>query len=390
MTQRLIVHIGPRKTGTTYLQRVLQQLSPGLADAGVLYSTDFRGGNDYNHVSAVTDVTFATEAKVNGRWTSRDGSAWIGLQQAVASWDGTAIVSAEMLGGLRPNAAAAFLEGLPAQRVDVIITMRDLARILPSSWQQHVRNTHTEDYRHYLRRRGRQRGKVPPIERQPVWDTKRNLTFWRSYAYGALVRRWASLVGLDHVRVVTLPPAGSHSSALWERFIAAVDVAELPATAPTLENFIANIGSTAEEAAFLHAFNVEAASRGWNRHRTNAEQQRLLSAGFLDREDRGQPLRLPADFVDIVRDWADADRTDLQSTQVTIFGDLSDLEIPANTPIMGELDPDKVAAAGAFALLENLEKPGRRVRSRKGGQRRAPRPVRMALQKAGRFAKRLR
>ena len=53
MADRLIVHIGPRKTGTTYLQRVLQQLSPSLKAQGVLYPTDYRGQEDYNHVGAV-------------------------------------------------------------------------------------------------------------------------------------------------------------------------------------------------------------------------------------------------------------------------------------------------------------------------------------------------
>lgn len=135
MAARLILHIGPRKTGTTYLQRVLQQLSPGLATQGVLYPVDFRGKEDYNHVGAVNDLTFAEETRRPERWSDKAGDDWNALVKAVSEFDGTVILSAEMIGGLRPPAAERLLSGLGVGNVDVVITMRDLGRIFPSSWQ---------------------------------------------------------------------------------------------------------------------------------------------------------------------------------------------------------------------------------------------------------------
>jgi hypothetical protein len=365
MAQRLIVHIGPRKTATTYLQRVLQLLAPDLASEGVLYPTHFRGREDYNHVSAITDVTHDTETKSDQRWEKRDHTAWPGLQASIAQWPGTAIISAEMLGGLRPDAARTVIEGLDADRIDIVITARDLARILPSSWQQHVRNTHSEGFGHYLRRRRRQRGEGSITEREKVWNTNRGQTFWRAYAYGSLIRRWAALVGTEHVHLVTLPPAGAPSTLLWDRFTAALDIPSLPAQAPELPRFVANVGSTAEEAAFLLAFNAEAARRGWKRPRINRYQQRLLASGFLERPDRGQPLALPADFVETVRDWAADDIADVATTGVTVHGELSDLAVPADLQGMTDLDPAAIAAAGAFAAIDAL--PQRKGRGKKPG-----------------------
>lgn len=356
MAERLILHIGPRKTGTTYLQRVLQQLSPELQAQGVLYPTRYREGKeDYNHVGAVTDITHNEETRHGSRWSARDGSQWEALCAAVNAFDGTAILSAEMLGGLRPPAAQHFMAGFRFDQVDVVVTMRDLGRIIPSSWQQHVRNTHTQDYKAYIKRRARERGKKPPVQMQEAWDTERQQTFWRSYAYGALVRRWQELAGADRVSIVTLPPAGSPSTLLWQRFRAALDVDALPEMAPKLPNFVANVGSTEAEALFLHAFNVEAKRRKWNRREANDMQQRLLATGFLDRAERGRPLLLPQRWLPRVQAWANEDIADLSTTGAPVFGAVGDLEVLASSASKGRPDPDAVAAVGAYAALHSLD-----------------------------------
>jgi hypothetical protein len=361
------MHIGPRKTGTTYLQRVLQLLAPTLAQQGVLYPTDYRGQDDYNHVGAVTDLTHNDESKETNRWTGKDGAAWSGLASAIESWDGTAIISAEMIGGLRPPAAQRLLDVLSYREISVVITVRDLGRILPSSWQQHVRNTHTQAYNRYLMRRERERGQLPPTQMQAEWDTERHHTFWRSYAYGALVRRWKTLVGPANVSVVTLPPAGSPSTLLWERFRQALDVAALPDVAPALPAFIANVGSTRPEAYFLHALNVEAKRRGWNRKTTNDLQQRLLSTGFLERPDRGDPLLLPERYLPRVRGWAQVDIDDLQTTGVTVHGDVGDLVVLDSSASQGQVSAEYVATAGAFATANAMEYEAELIRQRSSG-----------------------
>lgn len=378
MAERLIVHIGPRKTGTTYLQRVLQQLAPALKEQGVLYPTDYRGEDDYNHVGAVSDLTHNEESKESNRWTGKDGSGWSGLASAIAAWDGTAIVSAEMIGGLRPAAAQRMLDGLSASTVDVVITMRDLGRILPSSWQQHVRNTHTQNYRRYLERRARERGDLPPERMQAEWDTERHQTFWRSYAYGALVRRWQHLVGTEHVSIVTLPPSGSPSHLLWDRFRAALDVPALPETAPRLPAFIANIGSTRAEAVFLHALNVEAKRRGWNRKTANELQQHLLASGFLERPDRGGPLLLPRSYLSRVRGWVAADIDDMATTGVAVHGDVEDLRVLDSSASHGRVPSDQIAAAGAFATAHAMAREAEEIRRRNAREGLVTLPGRLA------------
>ncbi len=287
-----------------------------------------------------------------------------------------------MIGGLRPAAAQRMLDSLSADSIDVVITMRDLARILPSSWQQHVRNTHTQSYRRYLERRARERGDLPPAQMQAVWDSERHQTFWRSYAYGALVRRWQALVGAEHVTVVTLPPKGAPSHLLWDRFRAALAIDALPETAPKLPAFIANVGSTRAEAAFLHALNVEAKRRGWNRKTANELQQRLLSTGFLERPDRGGPLLLPRAFLGRVRTWADTDIEDMASTGVTLYGDTDDLRILNSSASNGRVATDQIASAGAFATANAMEYEAELIKRRNARE--------SAFSLPGRLARRIR
>jgi hypothetical protein len=245
-----------------------------------------------------------------------------------------------------------------------------------------VRNTHTQNYGRYLERRASERGDLPPGQMQAEWEAERHHTFWRSYAYGALVRRWQELVGAGHVSVVTLPPSGAPSNLLWDRFRAALDVPPLPETAPKLPAFIANIGSTRSEAVFLHALNVEAKRRGWNRKTANELQQRLLSSGFLERPDRGGPLLLPRSYLGAVRGWVGADIDDMATTGVVVYGDVEDLRVPDSAASHGRVPSDQIAAAGAFATANAMGYEAELIRRRNARE--------AAVTLPGRLARRLR
>jgi hypothetical protein len=354
MPRRVVLHIGPRKTGTTFLQRALHELASGLAQDGVLYPTRYRARDDYNQVGAVSSLTYNQEARRGNRRIGRGVADWRGLQRQVQEFDGDVILSAEMIAGLRPEAATRMLDRLRCPDVLVVITARDLGRILPSSWQQHIRNGHTEPFRSYLQRRIRERGIGDPRDMQTVWDGERHQTFWRAYAYGALVRRWQGLVGDDRVRVVTVPPPGTGGNLLWERFAAVVDIPGLPVTAPELPPHRANAGSTPAEVAVLRAINVEAKRREWSRYTIKRVHERILASGLLDRADRGDPLHLPAAILPTVRSWAEADIADLLSTGAHLAGDPDDLRLSAPARARGGVASALVAQAGAFIALEAL------------------------------------
>ena len=99
MANRLLLHIGTQKSGTTYLQRVLAHLSGQLKGDGVLYPTRLQGRREiYNHEAAAYGLLgTAAFPWVPAAKAQAQTSAWDRLRRKVAEWEGTAIVSGEAL-----------------------------------------------------------------------------------------------------------------------------------------------------------------------------------------------------------------------------------------------------------------------------------------------------
>ena len=351
MAQRVVLHIGPRKTATTYLQRALQQCAESGTIPAACYPVRTRDRLDHNHVPGLIDLA-RTQGEIGlqaDAWTHQDGTDARALLEAVAATDGEVILSAEALSVLRPSGAAAIITALAPAPVDVIITVRDLARVLPSSWQQHMRNGNIESYDDYLALRAEER--LSRVDRE---DLHRG--FWRAYRYGELARRWADVA--RSVRIVTVPTSGSDPAEVWRRFVAAVDMGVLPAEPPPIDDDRANVSLTGAETYALHGLNVAARGDGLGRREVRDWHRKLLRRGWADRPDRGPSLGLPPQMLESVRGWADEDREDLATTGLPVYGSLDDL-------IVGEESrgvPDAAAVALAAGSAMALALRGKRVR----------------------------
>jgi hypothetical protein len=352
MSTRVIVHVGPRKTGTTYLQRVLQKVAAEPGINGVLYPLAYRNHNHHNHAHAAFAIENLADQGADIVWDEfgTDEDTHPALIRAVNRHEGVSIVSSEALGGFRPEAVEMFLEGITGE-IQVIVTARDIGRIFPSSWQQHLRNTHAPDYAAFLERRAVERELGPD-----QWNARRTLRFWRSYSYGNLVRRWEQFVGVGSVSVITVPPVGGTGDSLWERFRTACDLRdELPVVAPPIAPLAANTGSTEAEATFLLAFNNLARELDFSRRDVKRMIRRLLDTGILNRVDRGRPLLLPSADLERVQRWAREDIADLAQTGAPIFGNLDELIVHEDEATETPLDPDEVAAVGAHIAMKLLQ-----------------------------------
>jgi len=184
MADRVVLHIGPRKTATTYLQRILQALVIDGAIDPSCYPISTRGRTDHNHVPGLIDL--AREAGAIGlqddAWRDQDGTDARALVTAVSAAPGDVILSAEAMSVLLPTGASTVIAALAPAPVDVVITARDLARVLPSSWQQHMRNGNYEAYADYLALRAEER-------ESRAYETDLKRGFWRAYRYADLVDR---------------------------------------------------------------------------------------------------------------------------------------------------------------------------------------------------------
>jgi hypothetical protein len=141
-----------------------------------------------------------------------------GLERAPGS---RALLSQESLAACRRAQVERLAEACGDREVHVVLTVRDLARQVPSSWQQEVRAARTVSYERWLERL--QEGEKAGRRAHP----------WIQLDPPAVLARWRELLPPERIHVVTVPPPGSPPTLLLERFCRVLDVrAEELAPAP--------------------------------------------------------------------------------------------------------------------------------------------------------------
>lgn len=339
MAPRIVLHIGPRKTATTYLQRIMQQLVRSRSIPGRSYPLRTRGRMDHNHVPGLIDLARSVgEMRLQGdAWTHQDGSDAQALLRAVAASPHDVLLSAEAMSVLDEQTVQGLIAAFSPAPVDVVVTVRALDRVIPSSWQQHIRNGNVMTYGEYLDSITTTRSDA---------DDGDGYAFWRAYRYPALLRRWQTAA--RSVTVVTIPATAGDPAVTWRRFREAIDLPDLPQDPPEITDDRANVSLTGAESFALATLNADARARGEDRRQVRAMHRELLRSGWTERPDRGGRLGLPADMRERVRAWIDEDLADLREVSPRVIGDLDDLRArPDDDPGL----PDDEDIARALAAI---------------------------------------
>ncbi len=193
MAERVVLHIGTMKSGTTYLQTLL--MGEGLAGSSAFYV----GGRFGVQTTAVLRL-------MRGEGERRS-QAWDRLVDEVRSRDGVAVFSQEFLAFVGRDRVAEVVGSFAGTPVDVVLTVRDQHGALPAQWQSYVRNAGRSDLAAYLRE---------------LESDDRSLKSVRSYRRAqhvpGIVRRWARQPGVTSFTAVVVPAPGGDRSALWRRF----------------------------------------------------------------------------------------------------------------------------------------------------------------------------
>ncbi len=200
------LHVGPPKTGTTYLQDVLWLNQARLAERGVNVP-----GKQVDHFHAALDLR---GIQFGGHDDPAVPGAWARLATRARAASGKVVISHEVLAGAQPEQIAEAVSSLAPARVHVVYGARDLGRQLPAVWQEGLKNRQT-------------RGWGPFLKRSLLDDAAVDRGFWRSQHAVDVLARWAAHVPADRITVVTLPPADAVSTGgdvLWDRFCQALEI----------------------------------------------------------------------------------------------------------------------------------------------------------------------
>lgn len=344
MAERLVLHVGLMKSGTSFVQQVLQHNRQALRRRGVLFPTPWR-----RQVRAVRDLI---EHGDGDQPPLADDGPWRSLRQSVRAWPGTAVVSMEFLGPRRLSKVRQVARELDGTDVEVVVSVRDLARTIPAMWQENVQNRGSRSWPAYLDdvRRGEGAADGP------------GSGFWRRQDAPRVVRTWQQGFGADHVTVLTVPPPGSPPGLLWERFAGVLGVDPGGLDLDVRGN--ASLGLASLEV--LREVNARLADGVDGPPISAGAYERTLKQVLAKRglaRRTGEP-RLGYDAPWVVH-RADRDVVALRALAPRVVGDLEELRA---VPVRGTDPADVPAEARLEAALDALALVSERLARRRGAR----------------------
>jgi hypothetical protein len=236
----VLLHIGAFKTGTTAIQGALFRARPQLAKHGVLQAGKGR--------QPMTAVLALANLRLKGKPIPQIEQWRLLVAQVAAAADKRVVVSSEFFGAADEETARRAVRELGGPRVHVVVTLRPLAKILPSQWQQYVRSGATRaTYDDWL----------DGVLRRPPYN-KPTPSFWKRHSHEVLVERWASIVGPENVTVI-VPDEGDRDF-LLRSF---EELTGLPEGLLVAESTTENRSMTLGEIELVRQINLEFALRDW-------------------------------------------------------------------------------------------------------------------------------
>lgn len=334
MTERVVLHVGAMKTGTSYVQNILAANRVTLRRHGVLVAP--------SRSAAVHDlVGFARGGE--SRLDAIRGS-WDTTAARMRDFDGeVAVLSHEYLGDASAPVIRRAGESFAATDLHVVVTVRDTAATLPAQWQTFARNRGTMTWPEYAAS-ARDPSKRP-----------REHTFLRSQRIGRMLAAWGEVAGARRLHVVSVPVQPAEPDTLWGRFasVAGFD----PALAPHRE--VAANTSTGYATAHLLCLLHQAAEEA---RLPRAEVRRMtMHVAQQAVRRRSVESRPPLDeaTLEFAARWNQRIRDAVQEQGASFTGSLEDLPVeatPARAAVMAVPGDEELleAAAAATAALATV------------------------------------
>ncbi|WP_141014085.1 hypothetical protein [Nocardioides sambongensis] len=316
MAERVVLHIGAPKSGTTYLQSLLWHNRSELRERGLF----FPGKRLFDQNRASIEVRA-------GRHLRGEAEVWARFVRRADDVVADLVLSNEWYVEATAEQIAGIVDDLGADRLHVVFTARDFVAQVPAGWQEELK----------LGSGGSLDDFVAGLDRpERKWS-------WKVFDPVEALRPWADHLPADRIHVVTVPPRGSEPGLLLHRFLGLLGV-----RAEGLDTEVAthNESLGVESARLLQEIGpalleaTDPASTPWNERyvwlRNRIAHQVLVPLG-------GRPIGLHPDTVERLRDRARASVAALEAGGYDLVGDTADLLDGAPRP--GSVPPEDVDPA---------------------------------------------
>ncbi len=317
-TRKVLVHVGAPKTGTSFVQDLLFTNRHALAAQGILYPADRFDA----HFLAALDLM---ELQWGGLEKQAVG-AWDRLAEQVRDWDGTVIISHEILATASPAHVRRAFDSFGDAEIHLLLSARDLVRQIPAEWQENVKHRRVVGYRDYL-------DKIT----NPARTGKLAAWFWGVQEVPDILERWGSTLPPERVHLVTVPRPGAPRGLLWERF---AQVFGIDPAAYTASSGRANPSLGVPETALIRRINERVNNGVLANEDYRQFVRELLAHQSLSARSGSPRLALPDDVrawaVDLSETWIDV----LAARGYDVVGTLDDLRPEPVDQDVAFADPD--------------------------------------------------
>jgi hypothetical protein len=341
-----LLHIGPHKTGTTSLQNSIRANREEILRQGVYYGAP-EGRLASNRIArSLLRLPFKNPDEVVGYEEWEDQVARV--RESTAK---RVIVSGEEFSFCEKKEIRTLLKDLGRERVHVVVTVRPLAKVLPSQWQLDLRGSFTSgSFDEWLRWTLKPQGlrTIAMLLGIPH-------PFWFRHRHDELASRWAAEVGADRVTVVVgddrdhrvLLRAFEGLLGLTDGTLLSVDGKSNPSLSSEEIAIILRVQQILLERHLIFAERV----------RSRQIQRRLLAQ--RPRSPSDSKIVIPGWAVESVREASQKIHDGLLASGVRIIGDPS-LLLEANAPKPGskQLDGNEIESA-AQQMVADLEADGK-------------------------------
>lgn len=335
MSRVVYIHVGAPKTGTTYLQNRLALNRNELASHDVHYPSS--SPRQVDHFRAALDLK-------GSDWGGPPGHAeghWDSLIKRVRKLEGTVIISHEILSAATAENIERAMNDLSDSEVHVVYSARDLARQIPATWQESIKQRRRWSFARYL----------------TELQTKPESFFWRSQGLPSVLGRWSTGLPPDRVHVVTVPRADAPADLLIRRFC---EVFGIDLRWVTADSERGNPSMGVAETALIRKLNRRLRRTGFSKDDHAALVKDLLVHDTLSHRQGMSRATLPPGLFP----WADRIAEEwiewVEGSGVHVVGDVAELRPVPPPEGKAWVDPDRpkrkemldVALDGLAAMVQ--------------------------------------
>lgn len=357
----IVLHIGVHKTGTTAIQTALARSRDLLLEHGIRYPGTGMAHRNIASSALGRPIGWRTDGA-----RKPDPRLWARTVREARSWPRRTLISSEFLAEADDQTTQRIVDDVGADRLEVIITLRNFARILPSAWQQNLKSGFQTPYEDWVRRM-----------LFDVDEATAGTIFWRRHRHDLLVNRWAKMASPERVTVVVVDE--SDRLGIFSSFEGLLG---LPAgTLAQHSGAVTNRSLTLAEAEFLRRLNLAVGGApGWAAYRDSVHDgmEKGLVEGRIPPGDE-QRLQTPQWALDRAADFAGEFADAIEQSGVGVVGDLAVLRAHVTGPAEGPPPVDQLPIDAAIAAVLGAMAAGSKAGRLPSWTNRVGRAIRRAL-----------